>query len=297
MADDSSTGAQRNGRTFWSGLRTFLFGEEGETTLRDEIEEAIDSHEGEVPAVGDLSNVERQMLRNLLHFGEREAGDIAVPRGDIIAVASTTSFEDLVTAFVEAGHSRLPVYEDSLDQVIGMVHVKDVFALRVTGATPPDDLTTLLRKPLYVPESMGVLDLLARMRAERVHLAIVVDEFGGTEGLVTIEDVVEEIVGDIEDEHDEEVTSMLVPLEDGMWDADARAELEEVGETVDARLAVVEEDVDTLGGLAVILAGHVPQPGEIVEHPSGWRLEVTDSDTRRVNRLRLHAPEESVFTE
>jgi len=144
-----------------------------------------------------------------------------------------------------------------------------------------------------VPESMGVLDLLARMRADRVHLAIVVDEFGGTEGLVTIEDVVEEIVGDIEDEHDEEPEGMLIPLEDGMWDADARAELEDVAETIDARLAVVEEDVDTLGGLALVLAGHVPQQGEIVEHPSGWRLEITEGDARRVNRMRLHAPPET----
>jgi CBS domain containing-hemolysin-like protein len=142
-----------------------------------------------------------------------------------------------------------------------------------------------------------VLDLLARMRADRVHLAIVVDEFGGTEGLVTIEDVVEEIVGEIEDEHDEELPGMLIPLEDGIWDADARAELEEVAELIDARLAVVEEDVDTLGGLAVILAGHVPQTGEVLEHPSGWRLEITGSDARRVNRLRLHAPQESPLTE
>ena len=139
-----------------------------------------------------------------------------------------------------------------------------------------------MRTPLYVPESMGVLDLLARMRAERVHLAIVVDEFGGTEGLVTIEDVVEEIVGEIEDEHDEELPGLLIPLEDGIWDADARAELEDVAETIDARLGAVEEDVDTLGGLAFVLAGRVPQAGEMLEHPSGWRLEVTESDTRRV---------------
>jgi CBS domain containing-hemolysin-like protein len=143
---------------------------------------------------------------------------------------------------------------------------------------------------------MGVLDLLARMRAERVHLAIVVDEFGGTEGLVTIEDVVEEIVGEIEDEHDEEAENMLIPLEDGIWDADAAAELEDVAATIDARLGVVEEDVETLGGLAVVLAGHVPQLGEVIEHPSGWRLEVTDSDLRRVNRLRLHAPQETALT-
>ncbi len=297
MADDASSSAQGNGRSFWSGLRTLLFGHEGEPTLRDEIEEAIDSHEGEIPAVGDLTHVERQMLRNLLHFGERTAGDIGVPRGEIIAVPNTTSFEKLVAAFAEAGHSRLPVYDGSLDSCIGMVHIKDVFTLQVSGATPPQDISSLIRNPLFVPESMGVLDLLARMRADRVHLAIVVDEFGGTEGLVTIEDVVEEIVGEIEDEHDEEAPGMLIPIEDGVWEADARAELEDVAETLDARLGMVEEDVDTLGGLAVILAGHVPQLGEVVEHPSGWKLEVTDSDSRRVNRLRLHAPQESALTE
>jgi CBS domain containing-hemolysin-like protein len=137
---------------------------------------------------------------------------------------------------------------------------------------------------------MGVLDLLARMRAGRTHLAIVVDEFGGTEGLLTIEDVVEEIVGEIEDEHDEELPGLLTKAEDGSWDADARAELEDVAEAVDERLGEIEEDVDTLGGLAFVLAGRVPEAGETLEHPSGWRLEVTDADTRRVRRLRLHPP-------
>jgi len=292
MADETNSAAPENGGSFWRGLRTFLFGDDGETTLRDQIEEVIESREGERPAVGDLTHVERQMLKNLLHFGERTADDLAVPRGEIVAVPSSIGFDALVAAFAEAGHSRLPVYEGSLDKVVGMIHLKDVFALQVGDAEPPDDISILYRTPLYVPESMGVLDLLARMRAERVHLAIVVDEFGGTEGLVTIEDVVEEIVGDIEDEHDEEPEGMLIPLEGGMWDADARAELEDVAETVDARLGVVEEDVDTLGGLALVLFGHVPQPGEIVEHPSGWKLEVTEGDARRVNRLRLHAPEE-----
>ena len=295
--EDSSDSDEHQQPSFWRGLRTFLFGNDSEQTLREEIEEAIESHEGERPAVGDLTSVERQMLRNLLHFGESNVADIAVPRSDIIAVPSTSSFAELVQAFAEAGHSRLPVYEEELDTIVGMVHVKDVFTVEVSGAEPPEDITTLLRTPLFVPESMGVLDLLARMRAERVHLAIVVDEFGGTEGLVTIEDVVEEIVGEIEDEHDEEVPGMLIPIEDGMWDADARAELEDVAETIDARLGVVEEDVDTLGGLATVLAGHVPQLGEIIEHPSGWRLEVTDSDSRRVSRLRLHAPEETVLSD
>ncbi|HYD39172.1 MAG TPA: hemolysin family protein [Allosphingosinicella sp.] len=293
MADESDNGR----RSIWRAIRAMLFGDDGEATLREEIEEAIESHEGEAPIVGDLSPIERQMLRNLLHFGESTVADIAVPRGDIIAVPSTITFEGLVAAFAEAGHSRLPVYEESLDSVIGMAHIKDVFTVQVSGAEPPEDVTALLRKPLYVPESMGVLDLLARMRGGRVHLAIVVDEFGGTEGLVTIEDVVEEIVGEIEDEHDEETPGLLIPLDDGIWDADARAELEEVAETIDARLGAAEEDVDTLGGLATLLAGHVPQTGEIVEHPSGWRLEVTESDTRRVTRLRLHAPEEGALTD
>ena len=293
MPDDSSSGA--HGRTFWSGLRTALFGDDSEATLREEIEEAIESHEGEVPAVGDLTPIERQMLRNLLHFGESTVSDIAVPRGDIIAVPGSISFKELVDAFAEAGHSRMPVYEGSLDTVVGMIHLKDVFTLQVAGDVPPEDIRSLIRTPLYVPESMGVLDLLARMRADRMHLAIVVDEFGGTEGLVTIEDVVEEIVGEIEDEHDEEVEGNLFRLEDGIWDADARTELEEVAESIDARLADVEEDVDTLGGLAFVLAGHVPQIGEILEHPSGWRLEITGGDTRRVSRLRLHAPDEGTM--
>ncbi|HKT15630.1 MAG TPA: hemolysin family protein [Allosphingosinicella sp.] len=297
MSDDHSSGARDDGRSFWSGLRTFLFGDDGEATLRDQIEEAIESHEGEAPKIGDLMPVERQMLRNLLHFGELTVGEIAVTRGDIIAVPVSIAFDDLIAAFAEAEHSRLPVFEDSLDTVIGMIHIKDVFRLKVTDEAPPEDMRSLLRAPLFVPESMGVLDLLARMRSERVHLAIVVDEFGGTEGLVTIEDVVEEIVGEIEDEHDEEPPGMLIPLDDGMWDADARAELEDVAQTIDARLAAVEEDIDTLGGLALVLAGRVPQRGEIVEHPSGWRLEVTDSDTRRINRLRLHAPEERALKE
>jgi CBS domain containing-hemolysin-like protein len=288
--EDDSPGKREEGRSFWGGLRGLIFGGGGEATLRDQIEEAIENREGEDLRRGDLSHVERQMLLNILHFGEKTAGDVAVPRGDIYAVPATTDFAGLVAAFAEAGHSRMPVFEDSLDTVIGMIHVKDVFAVQNGGDTPPDDIRTLMRIPLYVPESMGVLDLLARMRAGRTHLAIVVDEFGGTEGLLTIEDVVEEIVGEIEDEHDEELPGLLTLAEDGSWDADARAELDDVAETVDARLGEVEEDVDTLGGLAFVLAGRVPEAGETLDHPSGWTLEVTEADTRRVRRLRLHPP-------
>ena len=276
-------------------LRTMLFGGANEPSLRDQIEEVIADHEDEPgpDAEGDLSPVERQMVRNLLHFGECTVDDVAVPRSDIIAVPETIGFSELIAAFADAGHSRLPVYRDSLDVVTGMVHLKDLFAILAQKEPRPEGIATLIRQPLYVPQSMGVLDLLAEMRRQRVHLAIVIDEYSGTEGLVTIEDLVEEIVGDIEDEHDDAPEALLIPLDDGMWEADARAELDDVATAVDRRLAVIDEDVDTIGGLAFVLAGHVPQPGETLTHASGWRIEVIDGDARRATRVRLHPPVEA----
>jgi CBS domain containing-hemolysin-like protein len=278
------------GSRLWRGMRHLIFGEDSEPTLRHEIEEAIDEAEESRPVAGDLSPAERQMLRNLLHFGEKTAGDICVTRGDIVAVPQSISFDELIRAFAEAEHSRLPVYAESLDEVIGMVHVKDVFAANL-DLGGDRSMTALMRSPLFVPESMGAIDLLARMRAERVHLAIVVDEFGGTEGLVTIEDVVEEIVGEIEDEHDIEEVGLLTMLDEGLWEADARLELDDLREAVDQRLTAEDDEVDTVGGLTFILAGRILQPGESVEHPSGWRLESVDADARRIKRVRLHAPE------
>ena len=281
------------GSRLWRGMRSLLFGEAHEETLREQIEDAIDEAEDEPIKRGDLTPTERQMLRNLLHFGDRTVGEVAVTRGDIVSVPSTASFDELIAAFADAEHSRLPVTGDDLDEVIGMIHIKDVFKAQ-KDASRPRTIEGLLRAPLFVPESMGVLDLLARMRTERVHLAIVVDEFGGTEGLVTIEDVVEEIVGEIEDEHDEAAAGMLTMLEEGLWEADARIELEELATSVDARLATADDEVDTLGGLVFLLAGHIPAKGESVLQSSGWRLEAVDSDPRRIVRVRLHAPEPSM---
>jgi len=282
---------QDDGRSrLWRGMRHLIFGDDSEPTLREEIEDAIDEAEESRPVAGDLSPTERQMLRNLLHFGEETAGDICVTRGDIMAVPSDISFDALVRAFADAGHSRLPVYGESLDEVVGMVHIKDVFMANV-DPSKDRSLTALMRDPLFVPESMGVIELLARMRSQRIHLAIVVDEFGGTEGLVTIEDVVEEIVGEIEDEHDEAERGMLTMLDDGLWEADARLEIEELAQAVDPRLSSEEDEVDTLGGLVFLLAGRIPQKGECVTHPSGWKLEAVDSDPRRIIRVRLHSPE------
>ncbi len=286
-----ATRGDEGGSALWRGMRHLIFGEDSEQTLREEIEDAIDeAEESSTPTAGDLSPAERQMLRNLLHFGEQTAGAICVTRGDIMAVPNDISFDELVRAFADAGHSRLPIYGESLDEVVGMVHIKDIFLASVDPSRDRS-LDALMREPLFVPESMGVLELLARMRTERVHLAIVVDEFGGTEGLVTIEDVVEEIVGDIEDEHDDAEAAMLTMLDDGVWEADARIELEELAATVDKRLSSADDEVDTLGGLVFLIAGHIPARGECVSHPSGWRLEAVDSDPRRIIRVRLHAPQ------
>jgi CBS domain containing-hemolysin-like protein len=167
-----------------------------------------------------------------------------------------------------------------------------VFIDSLYRTPPPADWTELMREPLYIPQALGALDVLADMRAKRMHLAIVLDEFSGTDGIVTIEDLVEEIVGNIEDEHDDAPVEMVISLGEGMWDADARAELEDVAETVDdPRIAEVEEAVDTLGGLAFVLAGQVPAVGAVLHHPSGWCIEVTEGNETHVTRLRLHRPE------
>ncbi|QJB68506.1 hemolysin family protein [Parasphingorhabdus halotolerans] len=285
----------------WRKLKALLFGGEEDNSLRAQIEEVIDEHENDAESDssedGDISPVEVEMLRNLLHFSDNRVDDIAVPRADIIAIEVSAPFSEFVDIFSEHGHSRIPVYRDNLDTIIGMIHIKDIFAIVAKGGTPPTDITPLLRQPRFVPESMGVLDLLAEMRATRTHLAIIIDEYSGTEGLLTIEDIVEEIVGEIEDEHDDEPIPMLVQRASGIWEVDARAELDDVGKEIDPALEEIDEDVDTIGGLAFVLAGHIPTQGEILEHPSGWRLEIREADDRKVRKLRLHPPEEPVGTE
>lgn len=309
MSDTARTGDSSNGDAdskggLWGSIRRFFDGDNGETSLRAQLEEAIAEHEDEHPsgsprsAGGDLSPLELTMLRNLLHFSEHDADDVAIPRGEIIAVPADASWAELVAKFAEHGHSRMPVYRETLDEVIGMIHIKDVFTIIATGQTPPEDWTVLMRQPLYVPQTRNALDVLADMRARRTHLAVVVDEYSGVDGIITIEDLVEEIVGEIEDEHDDAPEALIVPLEDGMWDADARAELDDVAETVeDPRIAEVEEAVDTLGGLAFVLAGQVPEVGAILEHPSGWQIEVTAGDETHVTRLRLHPPRRNLEEE
>jgi magnesium and cobalt transporter len=230
---------------------------------------------------------ERLLIGNILQVHELNAGDVMVPRVDIVALDVDQPFSDVVRCMVEQGHSRVPVYRETLDDVIGFVHVKDVLA--PVADRRPARLERLLRKVLYVAPSLPILDLLVQMRQARTHIAMVIDEFGGIDGLVTIEDLIEEIVGEIEDEHDVHVAPVLIERPDGSIIADARISIEALEEQHGTRLrpAGEQEAVDTLGGLVFTLAGRVPKRGEVIAHPDGIEFEVLDADPRRIKRLRV----------
>jgi len=253
--------------------------------------EAIDDLIAAAPGVEDeesaITPQERVLIGNVLKVHDRTAADVMVPRVDIIAFDVGRPFDELVKLLIEHGHSRVPVYRETLDGVIGFVHVKDVLA--PVADRHAAKLATLLRKVLVVAPSLPVFDLLVQMRQTRTHIAMVVDEFGGIDGLVTIEDLIEEIVGDIEDEHDVDETPALIDRPDGTVIADARIPIETLEEQrgTTLRRNGSHEDVDTLGGLVFTLAGRVPRRGEVISHPGGIEFEVLDADPRRVKRLRV----------
>lgn len=219
--------------------------------------------------------------------------DVMTPRADIVAVEITLPFEALVARFIETEHSRLPIYRDTLDDPVGVVHIKDVFKAVSGKGRKPAATSTLLkrlkRETLYVPASMRAADLLAQMQKTRIHMALVIDEYGGTEGLVTLEDLIEAVVGDIDDEHDVAQAKSIISRPGGVFEADARAPLEELEAAVGQALAPpdLEEEIDTVAGLVTALAGRVPQRGELIAHPAGFELQVMDADPRRVKRVRL----------
>lgn len=256
----------------------------GGASLRESLEEVIEEHEADVqPLVAE----ERVMLMNLLDFGEQKVGDVAVPLADIKAVEISISMEELARVFSQIMHSRLPVYRDTLDDPVGMIHIKDVLAAISSGRKT--ELRDMIREVLFVPPSMPVLQLLIKMRMTRIHMALVVDEYGGTDGLATIEDLIEEIVGEIEDEHDEIEGPLVTRQRDGSFEADARVRIEVLEELLKLDLLPEDrdEDVDTLGGLVVSIAGRVPAKGELIDHPAGLEIEVVDADLRRVKWLKI----------
>src|SRR6266404_6050999 len=254
-------------------------------SLREPIDEMIDEPAADDPRP--LSGQERVLISNILKVHDQTASDVMVPRVDIVALDVETPFPKVVKCMVEQGHSRVPVYRETLDDVIGFIHVKDV--LGPVAERRETKLAPILRKVLFVAPSVPILDLLVQMRQARTHIAMVVDEFGGIDGLVTIEDLIEEIVGEIEDEHDVAGGPSLVERTDGSLIADARTPIEVLEEHQGTRLrpAGDQEEVDTLGGLVSSLAGRVPKRGEVIAHPSGIEFEVLDADPRKIKRLRV----------
>jgi magnesium and cobalt transporter len=260
-----------------------------EQSVRESIAELVE--EASVPGgsgtIQALDRQERALIANVLRLREIVADDVMVPRADIVAIPADISLDSLMALIRQEGHSRLPVYREQLDDIIGMVHIKDVFAY--VGTPEAFRLDTILRKPLFVAPQIPVLDLLLQMRQARMHLALVVDEYGGIDGLITIEDLVETIVGDIADEHDEVEKPMITERADGSLDIDARLRLEDFEARMGPVLTDEERaaDIDTVGGLVFTLAGRVPARGEVIGHPSGIEFRVLEADARRIRRLRV----------
>src|SRR5215510_5367506 len=280
-------------------------------TARADLKDILDAMS---PGESGFSPEESRMLRNILGLRERRVGDVMIPRADIIAVQQDIKLGELVRVFEGAGHSRLVVYNDTLDDPVGMVHIRDLIAfmtaraavdpeknarrkkplpagldLKAVNLAVPLSATKIVREILFVPPSMRVIDLLARMQATRIHLALVVDEYGGTDGLASIEDIVEQIVGEIADEHDEDERPAIAQQPDGSFVADARATIEDVVGVVgnDFDVGEAAEEVDTIGGYLVTRAGRLPVRGEIVPGPGLFEFEVLDADPRRVKRVRI----------
>jgi magnesium and cobalt transporter len=275
--------------TFVNRLRSMIGRPTSEPTLRESIaelmQEAADAPEAQA-APSELDRHERLLIQNILRLRETTADDVMVPRADIVAMRVDLTLEQAIEQIRGDGHSRLPVYREQLDDIVGMVHVKDVFAY--VGRPDAFSLEAILRKPLMVAPRIRVLDLMLQMRQQRVHMALVVDEYGGIDGLVTIEDLVETITGEIDDEHDDEATPMVTERPDGALDLNARLPVADFEKRMGPILSADERDadIDTVGGLVFTLAGRVPAKGEVISHPSGLEFRILDADARRIRRLR-----------
>ena len=296
MSEDSNSRQPRlNGadpeldifHTLWGWAQRVMRLRNGEDSVREAIEELIEESGDDVSL---LENEERVLLSNILSLRDITVEDVMVPRADITALDINTPVSDLIKIINAEAHSRIPVYQETLDDAIGMVHIKDVMAARTIGEEL--ELRNIMRDVLFVAPSMQVLELLLEMRVKRTHMALVVDEFGGVDGLATIEDLVEEIVGEIEDEHDQDENPQLTVNSDGSIEADARASIEAFEKQVGKVLTAEErEEFDTLGGLVFSLAGRVPIRGELVKHSSGVEIEIVDADRRHIKSIRIHGLE------
>ena len=275
---------------FWPGRK--FFKPQNADIVRGTLEELIDDDEIHV----DSDSHERTLLKNVLDLRDITAWDVMVPRADITAIDVKTPIPELVSEMVKMAHSRLPVYRNTLDEVIGMVHIKDVLAQ--LNSTKKMSLSDLIRKVLFVAPSIRALDLLQEMRMTRLHLALVVDEFGGIDGLITIEDLVEEIVGEIIDEHDVEEGPKIINQSDGTAIANARATVEELEELFGPVLNAEEkEEAETLAGLIFSITGRIAKRGEIIRHRTGLEFDIIEADPRRLKTVRVRRPSENLSSE
>ena len=261
--------------------------------VRESIAELVAADAAEKPGeTPDLDRQERALIANVLRLRGTVADDVMIPRADIVAMQIDLTLDQALELIRREGHSRMPVYREQLDEIAGMVHIKDVVAY--IGRAEQFRLEAILRAPLMVAPQIPVLDLLLQMRMNRMHLALVVDEYGGIDGLLTIEDLVETITGDIADEHDEPDLPMVTERADGTLDIDARMPIEDFSARMGIALTEEEQDadIDTVGGLVFTLAGRVPARGEVISHSSGLEFRVLDADARRIRRLRVKRPAE-----
>jgi magnesium and cobalt transporter len=274
-------------------LRDLLLRRAVEQSVRESIAELV-QEAAEAPTTPgmqpELDRQERALIANVLRLRGTTADDVMVPRPDIVAMRADVTLQQALELIRTDGHSRLPIYREQLDDMIGMIHIKDVFAY--VGRPEAFSLEAILRRPLMVAPNIPVLDLLLQMRQARMHLALVIDEYGGIDGLVTIEDLVETIVGDISDEHDEVTVPMVSERSDGALDVNARMDVEDFEKRMGPVLTEDERnaDIDTVGGLVFTLAGRVPAKGEVISHPSGIEFRVLDADARRIRRVRVRRP-------
>ncbi len=266
-------------------------------SLKDTLAEIIEERGGDTGAIIDPE--EKSIIKNVIEFSDLEAGDVMRPRADIIAVELNTNFDEMKNVILRELHTRIPVYRETLDDIIGFVHVKDFFAHVCTNV--PFNLKNLLHEILVVPPSMKVIDLLYRMRDKKCHIAIVVDEYGGTSGLVTMEDLVEEIVGDIADEHDEDEKTSIHQVSDNLFEVSARTEIAKLEHVLGIRFSEPEEEEDedfnTVGGLVSALVGRVPATGEVIVHPKNIEFEIMRSDPRRIYQVRVRKLETPITTQ
>jgi CBS domain containing-hemolysin-like protein len=266
-------------------LNNFLLkSQKDKKNIKEDLETVLDNKSNNIDGI---SKQERIMLMNILKIDKILARDIMIPRAEIIAVEENISFKEVIKIFVDGAHSRIPIYKEQLDNITGMLHIKDLVKFQTENLNKEKFIDNIKKDILHIPPSMPVLDLLIKMQLTRLHMGVVIDEYGGVDGLITIEDVIEEITGEIEDEHDDKDIPMFIKLSSNTFESNARLPIVELEKILQIKLSNEGDDTDTIGGLVVSIAGRVPQRGEIIKHESGMVFTIIDADPRRIKTIKI----------